>query len=308
MLKTYDLATLNARAKNDPKGFIEESEAAYLKQIDDTAELLGERLAERPILLLNGPSSAGKTTTADRLCRAIERRGIRSQRISMDDYYLSRDSYSMPYDEENDVVDLESPLCMDLQLLSDHLHRLAKGEEILVPSFDFVTGRQTLNVTPMRLSKDEIVIIEGIHSLNDVITGGLEEQSSCVYLSIEAQVQDGQGGRFTPEVLRFARRALRDAHFRSASVAETIRQWLSIRRGERLYIAPYRHHAEFTIDTYLPYESNILYPALRETLTEHLDALEKADLREAYRAATLFEPIDYLPYIPEASVLHEFIG
>ena len=226
----------------------------------------------------------------------------------MDDYYLSRDSYSMPYDEENDVVDLESPLCMDLQLLSDHLHRLAKGEEILVPAFDFVTGRQTLNVTPMRLSKDEIVIIEGIHSLNDVITGGLEEQSSCVYLSIEAQVQDGQGGRFTPEVLRFARRALRDAHFRSASVAETIRQWLSIRRGERLYIAPYRHHAEFTIDTYLPYESNILYPALRETLTEHLDALEKADLREAYRAATLFEPIDYLPYIPEASVLHEFIG
>ena len=75
MLKTYDLAALNARAKSDPKGFIEESEAAYLKQIDETAELLSERLAERPILLLNGPSSAGKTTTADRLCRAIERPG-----------------------------------------------------------------------------------------------------------------------------------------------------------------------------------------------------------------------------------------
>ena len=98
MLKTYELATLNSRAKNDPKGFIEESEAAYLAQIEDTAELLTERLTERPILLLNGPSSAGKTTTADRLCRAIERRGIYSQRISMDDYYLSRHTYSMPYD------------------------------------------------------------------------------------------------------------------------------------------------------------------------------------------------------------------
>lgn len=308
MLKTYHLAELNARAKHDPKGFIEESEAAYLRQIDDTAELLGERLADRPILLLNGPSSAGKTTTADRLCRAIERRGIHSRRISMDDYYLSRDSYSMPYDEENGVVDLESPLCMDLQLLSDHLKRLARGEEIHVPAFDFVTGQQTRDVSPMRLEKDEIVIIEGIHSLNDVITGGLEEKSSCVYLSLEAQVLDDAGGRFTPEVLRFARRALRDSRFRSASVIDTIHQWLSVRRGERLYIAPYRHYAEFTIDTYLPYESNILYPALRETLDQHADALVQADLSEARRAADLFEPIDYLPYIPEASVLHEFVG
>lgn len=308
MIKTYDLDTLNTRAKTDPKGLIRQSEAAYLAQIDDTAQLLSERLSERPILLLNGPSSAGKTTTADRLCRAIERRGIRSRRISMDDYYLSRDTYSMPYDEENDVIDLESPLCMDLQLLSEHLHALAEGKEILVPEFDFVTGIQTRDVTPMRLGKDEIVIIEGIHSLNDVITGGLEELSSCVYLSLEAQVVDGQGGRFTPEILRFARRALRDARFRSATVQDTIRQWLSIRRGERLYIAPYRHYAEFTIDTYLPYESNILYPALRETLDSHADDLQKADLLEARRAADLFEPIDYLPYIPEASVLHEFIG
>lgn len=308
MIKTYDLDTLNTRAKTDPKGLIQQSEAAYLAQIDDTAQLLSERLSERPILLLNGPSSAGKTTTADRLCRAIERRGIRSRRISMDDYYLSRDTYSMPYDDENDVIDLESPLCMDLQLLSEHLHALAEGKEILVPAFDFVTGIQTHDVMPMRLGKDEIVIIEGIHSLNDVITGGLEELSSCVYLSLEAQVVDGQGGRFTPEILRFARRALRDARFRSATVQDTIRQWLSIRRGERLYIAPYRHYAEFTIDTYLPYESNILYPALRKTLDTHADDLQKADLLEARRAADLFEPIDYLPYIPEASVLHEFIG
>ncbi len=307
MRKTYDLDTINTRAKLDPKGFIEESEAAYLGQIDDTAELLAERLTERPILLLNGPSSAGKTTTADRLCRAIERQGIRSRRISMDDYYLTRDSYSMPYDEENDVVDLESPLCMDLELLGEHLRKLSRGEEILVPHFDFQSGQQTENVTPMRLGKDEIVIIEGIHSLNDVITGGLGELASCVYLSLEAQVTYA-GGRFTPEVLRFARRALRDSKFRNASVVDTIRQWLSVRRGERLYIAPYRHYAEFIIDTYLPYESNILYPALRETLDTHAEALAKADLLEARRAADSFEPIVYEPYIPEASVLHEFIG
>ena len=109
-------------------------------------------------------------------------------------------------------------------------------------------------------------------------------------------------------MLRFARRAMRDSKFRSASVADTIRQWLSIRRGERLYIAPYRHHAEFTIDTYLPYESNILYPALRETLDTHAEELAKADLLAARRAADLFEPIAYENYMPDASVLHEFIG
>lgn len=308
MLKTYSLTELNTRAVQDPKGFVEESEAVYLRQIDDTAERLTERLHERPILLLNGPSSAGKTTTADRLCRAIERQGICSRRISMDDYYLSRDSYSMPFDDENGVPDLESPLCMDLPLLSTHLRKLAAGEEILVPSFDFVTGHQTLDVTPMRLERDEIVIIEGIHSFNDVITGGLDDCSSCVYLTLEARVDCDDGLRFSPEVLRFARRALRDANFRSASVEETIGQWLSIRRGERLYIAPYRADAEFTIDTYLPYESNILYPALRETLLTHAAALEKAGLAEARTAAERFQPIDYVPYMPEFSLLREFVG
>lgn len=308
MLKTYSLTELNHCAQHDPKGFIEETEAAYLGQIEETAALVRERLTERPILLLNGPSSAGKTTTADRLCRAIERLGVRSRRLSMDDYYLSRDTYSMPFDEENGVPDLESPLCMDLQLLSDHLHKLARGQEIRVPEFDFTTGRQTLAVTPMRLKKNEIVIIEGIHAFNDIITGGLDDLSSLIYLSLEAQVVCDDGVTFSPEVLRFARRALRDARFRSATVGETIRQWLSIRRGERLYIAPYRHEAEFTINTYLPYESNILYPALRQTLDQHGEELAKADLADAVLAADRFVPIDYKAYIPEASILHEFVG
>lgn len=308
MCSVYFLRDLNDRAVRDPEGFVAESEAAYDRRIRDAAARLREALPARPILLLSGPSSVGKTTTADRLCRALEGLGVGARRLSMDDYFLSRGSYSMPFDAENGVPDLESPLCMDLPLLGDHLRRLAAGEEIALPRFDFLTGQQTRDVTPIRRRPDELIIIEGIHALNDVITGGLDGLATGVSLALDASVVCDDGLRFSPETLRFARRALRDARFRGASVPDTIRQWRSVRRGERLYIAPYRHAAAFTLDTYLPYESCVLYPALAEALTRNADALRQAGLPEAVEAARRFAPLDPAPFLPADSLLREFFG
>lgn len=303
----YQLSWINEQAKNDPAGFIEACEAHYQEQIRAVAEKLAAGQKERPIALLCGPSSSGKTTTADRLRRALAEKGIHVETISMDDYYLSRGEYEMPWDEENGVYDFESPLCMDLPMLHDHLARLARGEEIAIPTFDFEKKMRTDQVKTLTLDPDEIAVIEGIHAFNSIIMAGLEHLSTGVYISVASDVDMG-GWTMAADQLRFCRRAVRDSNFRGAPVDITIQQWKSIRRGERKYIDPFRGAAVHTIDSYLPYETCILRNVLNGTLEQYEEDLRAAGLDGVIRAAGAFAPIDYPPYMPESSVLHEFIG
>lgn len=306
-MANYQLAWLNDQAKHDPAGLIEACEARYQSQINAVAEQLAAGQAERPIALLCGPSSSGKTTTADRLRRALAGKGLHVETISMDDYYLSRGSYDMPWDDENGVYDFESPLCMDLPMLHDHLARLARGEEISIPTFDFEKKMRTDEVKTLTLDPGEIAVIEGIHAFNDVIMGGLEHLATGIYISVASEVDMG-GWTMTADQLRFCRRAVRDANFRDAPVELTVQQWKSIRRGERLYIDPFRSSAAHIIDSYLPYETCILMNLLNGTMAQHEQAMRGAGLDGVLRAAGQFAEIDYLPYMPESSVLHEFIG
>ncbi|MGN1008565.1 MAG: uridine kinase [Butyricicoccus sp.] len=306
-MANYQLAWLNDQAKHDPAGLIVACEAHYQSQIGAVAEQLAAGQAERPIALLCGPSSSGKTTTADRLRRALDGKGIHVETISMDDYYLSRGTYDMPWDEENDVYDFESPLCMDLPLLHDHLARLARGEEIAIPTFDFEKKVRTGEVKTLALDPGEIAVIEGIHAFNRVILGGLEQRAAGIYISVASTVDMG-GWTMSADQLRFCRRAVRDAKFRDAPVDQTIQQWKSIRRGERLYIDPFCANAAYTIDSYLPYETCILMQLLNGSLEQHAQEMHGAGLDGVLRAAGQFAGIDYPPYMPESSVLHEFIG
>lgn len=303
----YQLEQINERVMTDPRGLIEESEHRYHDEVEKTARDLVSGLREKPILLLCGPSSSSKTTTAGLLGKALLQDGVHAEVISMDDYYRSRADYTIPVDEEG-VVDYESPLCMDLPLLHDHLERLADGQEIEVPSFDFETQRRTDKVRTLRLDSDEIAVIEGIHSFSDTITGGLEDRANCLYLSVASSMALADGTILRPEMLRFMRRAIRDRNFRGAPVEATLRQWRSVRRGETKYIDPYRYRATQEIDSYLPYESNILMQMLRNDIMNREEELKAIGVHEIYQAMKQFTPIEYLPYLPEDSMLHEFIG
>ena len=304
----YTLKYINHRAECDAEAFVNDCEEHYHRQLHLVADQIAANCKRKPVVLLNGPSSSGKTTTNDRLGRILELAGIHAHMISMDDYYRTSGTYDIPFDEENGVNDLESPECMDLDLLRDHLTRLVAGEEILVPRFDFETRTSHRNERAVQLHKDEIVMIEGIHAFNPVIMGDLEKHATSVYLSVASVLLTDHNIRIEPHMLRFLRRAMRDSLFRSSPVEYTLKQWNSVRRGERLYISPYRGQADLTVDTYLPYETNILMQYLSEKLQDEEKMLEQADLAPLSAILDKVSPIDYKPYMPEDSVLHEFIG
>lgn len=304
----YTLKYINHRAECDAEAFVNDCEEQYHRQLHLVADQIAANCKRKPVVLLNGPSSSGKTTTNDRLGRILELAGIHAHMISMDDYYRTSGTYDIPFDEENGVNDLESPECMDLDLLRDHLTRLVAGEEIMVPRFDFETRTSHRNERAVQLHKDEIVMIEGIHAFNPVIMGDLEKHATSVYLSVASVLLTDRNVRVEPHMLRFLRRAMRDSLFRSSPVEYTLKQWNSVRRGERLYISPYRGQADLTVDTYLPYETNILMQYLSEKLQVEEKMLEQADLAPLSAILDKVSPIDYKPYMPEDSVLHEFIG
>lgn len=304
----YTLKYINHRAGCDAEAFVNDCEEHYHRQLHLVADQIAANCKRKPVVLLNGPSSSGKTTTNDRLGRILELAGIHTHMISMDDYYRTSGTYDIPFDEENGVNDLESPECMDLNLLRDHLTRLVAGEEIMVPRFDFETRTSHRNERAVQLHKDEIVMIEGIHAFNPVIMGDLEKHATSVYLSVASVLLTDRNVRIEPHMLRFLRRAMRDSLFRNSPVEYTLKQWNSVRRGERLYISPYRGQADLTVDTYLPYETNILMQYLSEKLQVEEKMLEQADLAPLSAILDKVSPIDYKPYMPEDSVLHEFIG
>ncbi len=304
----YTLKFINHGARNDARGFIEECEQRYDDQIGYVADRIVANSQQKPIVLINGPSSSGKTTTNDRLYDALLKRGIHAEMISMDDYYRTRGSYEVPEDPENHVPDLECPECMNLPLLSQHLEALVSGGEISVPRFDFDTRTFIPDTRTLKLESDEVVLIEGIHAFNPAIMGDLAHLATGVYVSIASSVQPSEHPRLEAYALRFLRRAMRDSLFRSSPVECTIKQWLSVRRGERLYIGPYRGQADVTIDTFLPYELNILAARLRSGLAPYKGELERADLGQLMAVLQMVEPIEYEEYMPQNSVLHEFIG
>ncbi len=304
----YTLKYINHRARYDAVEFIRECEEKYHAQVLAVAEEIAKNSAHKPIVLINGPSSSGKTTTNDRIARALEAHGIHAEMISMDDYYRTVGTYEIPPDPENGVPDLESPECMNLPLLSQHLAQLVAGEEIALPRFEFETRTSIPEARTLRLDPDEVVLIEGIHSFNPVIMGDLAHAATGVYLSVASAVVPEEGRRLEPYMLRFLRRAMRDSLFRNSPVEETLHQWNSVRRGERLYIAPYRGQANLTVDTFLPYELCILMQHLAPRLQQYEQQLAGADLAPIGQVLGQVAPIDYADFLPEDSVLHEFIG
>ena len=303
----YHLQEINRRIRDDAPGFLAECDADYHSKVCKAADHIIGNLKRSPIVLLSGPSGSGKTTTAKKIEEELERRGVASHTVSMDNYFHNVDDVNGPKTPEG-AYDFESPLCLDMDLLDEHFSALSQGQEIRIPYFSFSRKmRSTSRCTPMKLGKNEIAIFEGIHALNDDLTSRHPEATK-LYISARSNVLEEGETRFKGTWMRLTRRAVRDYNFRGSSVAETLAMWSNVRRGEKLYISPFKDRADIMFDSSLPYEVSVMrhfaVPLFQAIPKDNPRQQEMLDLVAAFDH---FLPIDPALVAPN-SLLREFIG
>ena len=303
----WQLDDINFRTVSDPKGFVEEGDARYKARVEQAAEKIIENKKNSPIVLLSGPSGSGKTTTAMKIAEELNRRGVGTHYVAMDDYFNTVSPETTPRTPEGEY-DLESPLCLDMELLNKHFTQLSRGERIYVPKYEFSRRMRIQEPSKsIKLKGDEIVIFEGIHALNDAITTQHPEAFK-LYISARTDVMFGAKLAFKRSWFRLVRRTVRDHNFRGTDPMETIAMWANVRRGETRYISPFREKADFEFDTAFAYELAVFNTTATELFRAIPEGIERFDeLRTVLPALQLFGHIDESLVAPDA-LIREFIG
>ena len=302
----YSLKEINEAIRSDPRGFAEECDAAYTKKVESAARKIAEHRSESHIILLSGPSGSGKTTTALKVEECLKKMGIETHTVSMDDYFNTIDPETAPRNREGDI-DYESPFCLDINLLNQHFAMLDRGELIHIPKYEFARQMRSHTLSrPMRLGKDEMAIFEGIHSLNDIIVGK-NPKAFKLYIAARSDILDEDGSLvFDKSWIRLCRRIVRDFKFRGSDAAFTLKMWDNARRGERLYISPYKENADIMFDSSLPLSVSALKPYV-VPLLEELPARYHKLVDSMLRGLDKIEALDE-KYIGPDSLAREFIG
>ena len=304
---SYDLGDINFQTVADPKGFLESCDAAYHAEVEAAAAMIADHIAVSPIVLLSGPSGSGKTTTAMKIAEALERRGVRTHYVGMDDYFSTVTPETVPRTPEGEM-DLESPYCLDLELLNRHFTQLEQGQRIYVPKYEF--SRRMRVQEPgksIKLGRDEVAVFEGIHALNDLITDRHPEAFK-LYISARSDVRFKGSVVFRRQWFRLVRRMVRDFNFRGSDPQETMSMWGNVRRGEIAYISPYKDKADYQFDSSFPYEMSVFNNTatkLFQTVPEGVERFE--ELRRVLPALQLFGVISKDLVAPDA-LIREFIG
>lgn len=306
MLGVTSAASLNEMVYNrKTKDFINLTETLQNKCIAEIADQIKAR-GNVKVVLIAGPSSSGKTTTSKKLSMQLEVLGYKPHVISLDNYYVGREK--TPRDENGDY-DYECLEALDVAQLNDHLLRLFKGEEIQVPSYDFKEGKQYFTGKTLKLSERDILIMEGIHGLNDKLTHLIPDDTKFkIYLSALTQLNLDDHNRIPTSDNRLIRRIVRDSQFRGKSAADTIKMWPSVQRGERLHIFPFQNNADAMLNTALDYELAVLR-VYAVPLLRCVKPYEK-EYAESSRLLRFLDNFYSIPSdcVPKQSIIREFIG
>ena len=297
---------INEMALSSPEEFIKKSEARYENIINDIAEKI---IADdgREIVMLAGPSSAGKTTTAAKLCKKLNENSVKTYVLSLDDFYLNRDD--IPYLPDG-TQDYETVYALDLPCFEEKVNALLRGETVKNPIFDFTTGkRSSSEFNEITLGESDIVIIEGLHALNPVITEKIQGKLLKIYINVSSRIYDEKGNIIlNKRNMRFVRRMVRDYKFRNSTVQNTYKLWKNVTMGEDKYLFPYRHLADIKINTIHLYETCVLKKQALEMLeNSEISDEYKNDINKITKSLKKFENIDE-SLVPEDSLLREFLG
>jgi len=281
------------------------AEALHNRQL---ANIASEIAAYRPtvrMVMISGPSSAGKTTFAKRLAIQLIALGITPVAINMDDYFVNREE--TPRDDRGDY-DFEALEALDVPLFRQHVKALLSGETIVQPRYNFHTGRREVGL-PLQIRPDQLLLIEGIHGLNPRLVEGISPGSLYgVFVSAMTQLNMDKHNRVPTTDTRMLRRIVRDAARRGYSASDTIRRWPSVRYGEKNYIFPHQNNANVFFNSALAYELSVLKPLAQPLLLQvEPGTPERIEANRLMAFLQWFEPIDR-DGVPSDSILREFIG
>jgi len=284
---------------------IKVAEALQEKRIAQIADEIANRATVR-VVLIAGPSSSGKTTFSKRLNVQLMGNGLRPRLISLDDYFVNRDQ--TPRDE-NGEYDYESIYALNLPLFHRHMSQLIAGHEVQLPHYNFSTGQSELNGERIRLEEGDVLIMEGIHGLNPLISEGVPTDAIYkIYVSALTSIKLDDHNYIPTTDNRLIRRIVRDARYRGTPAADTIHRWDSVRRGEDCWIFPFQENADTMFSSALIYELAVLrnralplLDTVREDCPEHILAAALSDFLH------YFEPISDKE-LPPTSLLREFLG
>lgn len=306
LIGVSSVGQLNELVKhNRGRDFIDITETLQNKNIAEIADRIAERQTAR-VVLIAGPSSSGKTTTSKKLSMQLRVLGYDPVVISIDDYYRGADGTPL---DEHGKPDFECLEALDVPLLNEILVSLFKGDEVQLPSFDFKSGKRKYTGRTLKLKDRTILILEGIHALNDKMTPLIApELKYKIYLSALTQLNLDDHNRIPTSDNRLIRRIVRDAQFRGKGASGTIDMWESVQRGERKHIFPFQDKADIILNTALDYELAVLKvyaePLLRAVKPHEVEYSQASRL---LMFLNNFSPIPST-YVPGQSIIREFIG
>ena len=306
MMNVTNVATLNdIIAKGEINELILVQEALQEKKISEIAEMIKNK-ADRKFIMIAGPSSSGKTTFSYRLSIQLKAHGLKPHPIAIDNYFVEREK--TPLDEDGNP-NFEALEAIDLEQFNKDMTDLLKGKTVDIPYFNFISGKREYRGNYLKLGPDDILVIEGIHGLNDALSYSLPRESKFkIYISALTQLNIDEHNRIPTTDGRLIRRMVRDARTRGASAQKTIAMWPSVRRGEDEYIFPFQEDADVMFNSALIYELAVL-KQYAEPILFGIDRNSKEDVE----AKRLLKFLDYFistpaDAVPNNSILKEFIG
>jgi len=306
---------LNARiAQGEFAEIVRESDSAYEEDLATAAEMIKERGDDLKMIIIAGPSCSGKTTTTAKLGDQLRKTGLSLVALNVDHYFL--DLKFHPKDEFGDY-DFETPQALDLELINDHLRRLIAGEEVLIPRYDFKTGKRHDSATPLRIGPNDIILIDSLHGLfPDMTQGVADERKFKVYIETLLQMKGPEGRFIRWTDLRLMRRMERDATYRAYDRRRTLEHWHYVRKSELINIIPQINTADYIVNSALPYELPIMRARLITYFEKWVEEYKADPLRvdafirakRVYNLLNSITPVEDESAIPPTSLLREFIG
>ena len=307
IMDVSDIGNLNKAIDLKFSGpIIKVSEAFHEKKISQIADKIRAKRKKVKVILIAGPSSSGKTTFSKRLSVQLMVNGIRPVNLSLDNYFVNREN--TPKDEKGEY-DYETIDALDIETFSDNIIHLLKGEEIEIPKFSFETGQRYYDGEKLKINKNNVIIVEGIHGLNPKLTRMLPAENLFkIFVSALTAIAIDNHNMISPTDNRLIRRMVRDNKYRGYSALDTIKRWESVLKGEQKHIIPYQEEADAIFNSALIYELSALKqqaePLLREVMGQH------PEHSKALRLLKFFSYVKAISTreIPPTSILREFLG